>query len=73
MSDLPSREQFLDTGKGAVAICEAYASGRLVDREAIDYRAAALAIRIEAGWDQWNQKPMRFARAAVDAALEVTD
>ena len=35
MSDLPSREDFNRTGAGAVAVCEAYASGRLVDREAL--------------------------------------
>ena len=43
MSDLPSRDEFNRTGKGSVFICEAYAEGRLVDREAIDYEAAAIA------------------------------
>ena len=45
VNDLPSREAFLQDGKGAVAICEAFASGRLVDREVMKpmYRQGGLS------------------------------
>ncbi len=46
MSDLPTREEMMDDrpwigDELEVVIVEAYAEGRLVDREAIDYEAAA--------------------------------
>ena len=53
MSDLPSRDFFNGNDitmsgnqrliEEAVSVLDAYAAGRLVDREAIDYEAAAIA------------------------------
>ena len=39
----------------------------------VTYEAAAEAIRAVAGWDQWNQKPILFAQAALAAAIGDTD
>ena len=48
MNDLPSREQAaaieIRVGEGGARIIRAYAEGRLVDREAIDYEAATKVI-----------------------------
>ena len=82
MSDLPSRDRMkplavslrngADTPDGLVeeiiVTFEARASGRLVDREAIDYEAAAkvLTNRIIGAK---GEGPRRAAQEAVDAAL----
>ena len=76
MSDLPSRDEFNRTGKGSVFICEAYASGRLVDREAIDYEPIArkmyerATVQFPPDWDEADQDFwLTEAKGAVDAAL----
>jgi hypothetical protein len=76
MSELPSLEKFNQTGKGAVAICNAYASGRLFDREAIDYEAAAQRLSTLIYESPESSFPGEFlpyarveSRSIVDAAL----
>ena len=77
MSDLPSRDFFNGndiTMSGdrqlideAVSVLDAYASGRLVDREAIDYEAA---IKVAIEWlAAYVGNPPAVAKAIVDAAI----
>ena len=71
---LPSREKFNeqypdDWPEGWRDVLDAYASGRLVDREAIDYEAAGAVME---DWAEYlEDKAGRWAATveAVDAAL----
>ena len=76
MSDLPSRDFFNGndiTMSGdrqlideAVSVLDAYAEGRLVDREAIDYPAAYQ-------WASENFVPQKFVDQCLAAALPDRD
>ncbi len=92
MSDLPSRDRMkplaVSLRKGAVApnglveeiivTIEARASGRLVDREAIDRRAAQIAVaegisdHISAAddWEEWAAEALALVDLCLVAALE---
>ena len=72
MNDLPSREavqgDFIDLGARSGPVCDvvqAYTSGRLVDREAINYEAAIELARTFRNLE-WNH---RAVRTVVNAAL----
>ena len=73
MGDLPSRELMQGVARGIsmdpdiLAVVEAWQSGRLVDREAIDYEAA---IKVAIEWlAAYVGNPPAVAKAIVDAAI----
>lgn len=75
-TDLPSREKFNeqypdDWPVGWRDVLDAYASGRLVDRDAIDYEAAADQ-KLFLGFD-WTIKGQRYALAELIIAAAIGD
>ena len=83
MSNLPSRlgwdsaiRHLKERGnKSAAALIEAYASGRLFDREAIDYEAAGRRLEPLLSWPDDDVKTfaefaLKEGSAIVDAAIE---
>ena len=71
---LPSCQEMMDDrpwigDELEVVIVEAYAEGRLVDREAIDYEAAHLVHRSQNTKDAALDPPGHYTEAILDAAL----
>ncbi len=68
MSDMPDRRKLFPTDDEVQVIVDAYATGRLVDRESIDYEAAYRAAGLVLYHDV-----RAIVNAAIDAALGAND